>query len=159
MIRYGLVAIYFKCSITYHIEFNWHPVMTFSFINGFAPFPHESYVSVVYFTYSAIFFFMSKFSYLDKQVRYKRWLWWTRFGMMVTVLQFVAAVYLMFIINDFAFNGNSKACFGGLYIDLSYWSFIAYPLPLLIVTPIGNYIILYVKGAGRTCWLFAAQIS
>ncbi|OAY69329.1 hypothetical protein ACMD2_24126 [Ananas comosus] len=46
-------------------------------------------------------------------VRYKRWLWWTRFGMVVTVLQFVAAVYLMFIINDFAFNGNSKACFGG----------------------------------------------
>ncbi|XP_020111945.1 sn1-specific diacylglycerol lipase beta isoform X1 [Ananas comosus] len=49
----------------------------------------------------------------ERRVRYKRWLWWTRFGMVVTVLQFVAAVYLMFIINDFAFNGNSKACFGG----------------------------------------------
>lgn len=137
-----------------------HNVLKISFIHRFAPFTHESNGYVAYFIYSAnFFFFMSKFSYLDKQVRYKRWLWWTRFGMVVTVLQFVAAVYLMFIINDFAFNGNSKACFGGLYIDLSYWSFTAYPLHLLTVTPMGHYIILYVKGTSRTCWLFAAQIS
>ncbi|XP_038989675.1 uncharacterized protein LOC103717554 isoform X2 [Phoenix dactylifera] len=48
----------------------------------------------------------------ERRMRYKRWLWWTRFGMAVTVLQFVGAVYLMYIIfSDFSFKGGSKSCF------------------------------------------------
>ncbi|TVU15468.1 hypothetical protein EJB05_38990, partial [Eragrostis curvula] len=36
----------------------------------------------------------------DIRVRYKRWLWWTRFGMAVGALQLVAAIYLMFVIDE-----------------------------------------------------------
>ncbi|PIA29866.1 hypothetical protein AQUCO_05800146v1 [Aquilegia coerulea] len=48
----------------------------------------------------------------ERRMRYKRWLWWTRFGMVITVLQFVGATYLMFVIlKYFSHNGNSRACF------------------------------------------------
>ncbi|KAJ1286666.1 hypothetical protein BS78_03G369500 [Paspalum vaginatum] len=46
--------------------------------------------------------------------RYRRWLRWTRFGMIVTMLQFVLAIYLMFIIlKDVLAGGSSKQCFLG----------------------------------------------
>ncbi|KAL1805273.1 hypothetical protein ACET3Z_028341 [Daucus carota] len=32
----------------------------------------------------------------QKRMRYKRWLWWTRAAMFITVLQFIAAIYLFF---------------------------------------------------------------
>ncbi|XP_020595922.1 uncharacterized protein LOC110035927 [Phalaenopsis equestris] len=47
--------------------------------------------------------------------RYRRWLWWTRCGMLVNALQFVMALYLMYIImKDFARQGgDSTVCFLG----------------------------------------------
>ncbi|PKU77450.1 sn1-specific diacylglycerol lipase [Dendrobium catenatum] len=46
--------------------------------------------------------------------RYRRWLWWTRFGMFVNALQFVMALYLMYIImKDFARDGGDNVCFLG----------------------------------------------
>nr|XP_010930154.1 uncharacterized protein LOC105051408 isoform X2 [Elaeis guineensis] len=48
----------------------------------------------------------------ERRLRYKRWLWWARFGTAVTVLQFLGAVYLMYIIfSDFSYNRGSKSCF------------------------------------------------
>lgn len=48
----------------------------------------------------------------ERWMRYKRWLWWARVGMAVTVLQFLGAVCLMYIIvSDFSHNGGSKSCF------------------------------------------------
>lgn len=48
------------------------------------------------------------------RVRYKRWLWWTRFGMAVGALQLVAAIYLMFVIvRDLSNERRSTSCFFG----------------------------------------------
>ncbi|XP_066348411.1 uncharacterized protein [Miscanthus floridulus] len=48
------------------------------------------------------------------RVRYKRWLWWTRFGMAVGALQLVAATYLMFVIvRDLSKERRSTSCFFG----------------------------------------------
>ncbi|ONM35523.1 Sn1-specific diacylglycerol lipase alpha [Zea mays] len=48
------------------------------------------------------------------RLRYKRWLWWTRFGMIITVLQFVLAIYLMCIIlRDVLAGGSPTQCFSG----------------------------------------------
>ncbi|KAK3142236.1 hypothetical protein QOZ80_4BG0343990 [Eleusine coracana subsp. coracana] len=50
----------------------------------------------------------------DIRVRYKRWLWWTRFGMAVGALQLVAASYLMFVIvRDLSKERRSTSCFFG----------------------------------------------
>ncbi|KAI0528926.1 hypothetical protein KFK09_001470 [Dendrobium nobile] len=49
--------------------------------------------------------------------RYRRWLWWTRFGMFVNALQFVMALYLMYIImKDFARDGGDNVCFLGMSV-------------------------------------------
>lgn len=48
------------------------------------------------------------------RVRYKRWLWWTRFGMAVGALQLVGAMYLMFVIvRDLPNGRRSTSCFFG----------------------------------------------
>lgn len=48
----------------------------------------------------------------ERRMRYKRWLWWTRFGMVITVLQFFGASYLMIIILQyFSQSGKSSWCF------------------------------------------------
>ncbi|XP_064985161.1 uncharacterized protein LOC103968432 isoform X2 [Musa acuminata AAA Group] len=50
----------------------------------------------------------------ERRLRYKRWLCWTRFGMVVTVLQFLGAIYLMFIVlTDISYGGRSTSCFLG----------------------------------------------
>ncbi|OAY73889.1 hypothetical protein ACMD2_01234 [Ananas comosus] len=50
--------------------------------------------------------------FLDGQMRYKRWLWWTRFGMFITTLQFIAALYLMGVVaKDLSSGEFSKTCF------------------------------------------------
>ncbi|OVA19069.1 Lipase [Macleaya cordata] len=50
----------------------------------------------------------------ERRMRYKRWLWWTRFGMVITVLQFLGATYLMFIIlKSVSHSGKSSWCFIG----------------------------------------------
>lgn len=54
--------------------------------------------------------------FLDGQMRYKRWLWWTRFGMFITTLQFIAALYLMGVVaKDLSSGEFSKTCFSGIY--------------------------------------------
>lgn len=40
------------------------------------------------------------------QLRYKRWLWWTRFATVVTVVQFLLAMYLLFVVG----NNTSNDC-------------------------------------------------
>ncbi|KAG2567039.1 hypothetical protein PVAP13_7NG224500 [Panicum virgatum] len=54
------------------------------------------------------------FAKRETRVRYKRWLWWTRFGMAVGALQLVAAIYLMFVIvRDLSKERRSTSCFFG----------------------------------------------
>ncbi|XP_072965574.1 uncharacterized protein [Typha angustifolia] len=48
------------------------------------------------------------------RMRYKRWLWWTRFGMIITALQFFVALYLTCILaKDLSSGGSSRMCFSG----------------------------------------------
>ncbi|KAJ8504101.1 hypothetical protein OPV22_004987 [Ensete ventricosum] len=50
-----------------------------------------------------------------RKMRYKKWLWWTRFGMMVTALQFVVALYLISIFaKDFSSGADGHTCLNGL---------------------------------------------
>ncbi|KAG9447170.1 hypothetical protein H6P81_013298 [Aristolochia fimbriata] len=50
----------------------------------------------------------------ERRIRYKRWLWWTRFAMIVAVLQFLGATYLLFVTVKYAsYHGESQACFLG----------------------------------------------
>ncbi|XP_011624771.1 uncharacterized protein LOC18437972 isoform X2 [Amborella trichopoda] len=61
----------------------------------------------------------------DRRMRYKRWLWWTRLGMVITVMQFLAAVYLMFVAvrnTSSSFNGNSiTSCFSAEEAHRTSW--------------------------------------
>ncbi|KAF6170058.1 hypothetical protein GIB67_042863 [Kingdonia uniflora] len=51
---------------------------------------------------------------LERRMRYKRWLWWIRFGNVVSVLQFVGATYFMFVIVKYAsHSGDVIGCFSG----------------------------------------------
>lgn len=73
---------------------------------------------------------------VNEQVRYRRWLWWTRFGMGVTALQFTGALYLTFVlVKNFSYDGKSKKCFLGnishfylyLYVECVHvWIFIIF---------------------------------
>ncbi|WOL02425.1 hypothetical protein Cni_G11144 [Canna indica] len=66
------------------------------------------------------------------RLRYKRWLWWTRFGMAVTVMQFIGAIYLTFILlTDLSYGGKSKACFIGT-VSQAWNSFLAVCFLLLV---------------------------
>uniref|UniRef100_A0A0E0KS55 Uncharacterized protein n=1 Tax=Oryza punctata TaxID=4537 RepID=A0A0E0KS55_ORYPU len=48
------------------------------------------------------------------RVRYKRWLWWTRFGMAVGAMQLVGAIYLMLVIvRDLSNERRATSCFFG----------------------------------------------
>ncbi|KAL5703162.1 hypothetical protein ACHQM5_028289 [Ranunculus cassubicifolius] len=50
----------------------------------------------------------------ERRMRYKKWLWWTRFGMVITVVQFVGATYLLFVMLKYvSTHGNSRGCFLG----------------------------------------------
>ncbi|XP_042456804.1 uncharacterized protein LOC122041243 isoform X3 [Zingiber officinale] len=43
----------------------------------------------------------------ERRLRYKKWLWWTRFGIAVTVLQSIGAAYLTFIaLTDLSHGGS-----------------------------------------------------
>uniref|UniRef100_A0A5B7ATG0 Uncharacterized protein n=1 Tax=Davidia involucrata TaxID=16924 RepID=A0A5B7ATG0_DAVIN len=58
----------------------------------------------------------------ERRMRYKRWLWWTRFVMVLTVLQFVGATYLMFIVAKHLFqDGTSSNCVLGQVSDGAKW--------------------------------------
>ncbi|CAM0884151.1 unnamed protein product [Alopecurus aequalis] len=68
------------------------------------------------------------------RLRYKRWLWWTRFGMVITVLQFVLAFYLVYIILKDLSAGNSlKECFSGHDQDNSEWKHILFIFFLVVM--------------------------
>uniref|UniRef100_F6I3R3 DUF7358 domain-containing protein n=1 Tax=Vitis vinifera TaxID=29760 RepID=F6I3R3_VITVI len=48
-------------------------------------------------------------------MKYKTWLWWTRFAMVITILQFVGATYLIFHVAKHTSNdGTSNDCVLGV---------------------------------------------
>uniref|UniRef100_A0A0D9W6I3 Uncharacterized protein n=1 Tax=Leersia perrieri TaxID=77586 RepID=A0A0D9W6I3_9ORYZ len=48
------------------------------------------------------------------RVRYKRWLWWTRFGMAVGAMQLFGAIYLIYVIvRDLSDKRRATSCFFG----------------------------------------------
>lgn len=47
--------------------------------------------------------------FLMKQVKYKRWLLWSRFLMLIMVLQFVAATYLVFVVAKHLHLGRASS--------------------------------------------------
>uniref|UniRef100_A0ACD5WIU4 Uncharacterized protein n=2 Tax=Avena sativa TaxID=4498 RepID=A0ACD5WIU4_AVESA len=72
------------------------------------------------------------------RLRYKRWLWWTRFGMVITALQFVLALYLTcIIIKDFSARKSFKECFPGHDQDNNDWKHILL-IFFLVVTWVGT---------------------
>lgn len=71
--------------------------------------------------------------FMIEQVRYKKWLWWTRFATVITVLQFIGAFYLLFHMVDYVIHSQKKIssyCLLGkvlcffIYLSL-YWTFIS----------------------------------
>ncbi|KAG6512239.1 hypothetical protein ZIOFF_030335 [Zingiber officinale] len=45
----------------------------------------------------------------ERRMRYKKWLWWTRFGMLVTALQFLVALFLLCVFaKDFSTGTNAN---------------------------------------------------
>nr|XP_004298040.2 PREDICTED: uncharacterized protein LOC101307112 isoform X3 [Fragaria vesca subsp. vesca] len=44
----------------------------------------------------------------ETRVRYKKWLWWTRFATVITVLQFIGAFYLLFHMVDYVIHSQNK---------------------------------------------------
>lgn len=58
----------------------------------------------------------------ERRMRYIKWLWWTRFTMVITVLQFVGATYLMFHITKHkSHDGASSDCVLGFFPNGSWW--------------------------------------
>ncbi|XP_024027107.1 sn1-specific diacylglycerol lipase beta isoform X1 [Morus notabilis] len=56
----------------------------------------------------------------ERRMRYKRWLWWTRFAMFVTALQFSAATYLVYtVVSYVSHDPKTDDCIIGL--DSSQW--------------------------------------
>ncbi|GAV82892.1 Lipase_3 domain-containing protein [Cephalotus follicularis] len=58
----------------------------------------------------------------QRRIRYKAWLWWTRFAIIITVLQFVGATYLMFVVAKYVSpNQTSSDCALGRVSDSDRW--------------------------------------
>ncbi|XP_010522218.1 PREDICTED: uncharacterized protein LOC104800916 isoform X3 [Tarenaya hassleriana] len=58
----------------------------------------------------------------ERRLKYKTWLWWTRFAMVITVLQFIGATYLMFHVAKFVSHGGMpRNCVLGLTSDSLEW--------------------------------------
>ena len=59
---------------------------------------------------------------LDRKMKYKTWLWWTRFAMVITLLQFLAATFLMFRVSTFVSpDGMPRHCVLGLSPETRGW--------------------------------------
>lgn len=59
---------------------------------------------------------------LQRKLKYKTWLWWTRFAMVITLLQFLGATYLMFRVSTFVSpDGMPRHCVLGLSPDTLGW--------------------------------------
>uniref|UniRef100_A0A0D9W6I4 Uncharacterized protein n=1 Tax=Leersia perrieri TaxID=77586 RepID=A0A0D9W6I4_9ORYZ len=55
-----------------------------------------------------------EFAKRETRVRYKRWLWWTRFGMAVGAMQLFGAIYLIYVIvRDLSDKRRATSCFFG----------------------------------------------
>lgn len=58
----------------------------------------------------------------ERRMRYKKWIWWTRFAMVITVLQFVGATYLVFhMTKHISHDGTSSDCVLGIFSKSSWW--------------------------------------
>ncbi|KAH0876719.1 hypothetical protein HID58_064113 [Brassica napus] len=59
---------------------------------------------------------------LQRKLKYKTWLWWTRFAMVITLLQFLGATNLMFRVSTFVSpDGMPRHCVLGLSPDTRGW--------------------------------------
>nr|XP_018486679.1 PREDICTED: sn1-specific diacylglycerol lipase beta-like [Raphanus sativus] len=59
---------------------------------------------------------------LERKMKYKTWLWWTRFAMVITLMQFLAATFLMFRVSTFVSpDGMPRHCVLGLPPDTRGW--------------------------------------
>uniref|UniRef100_A0A7N0ZW31 Fungal lipase-like domain-containing protein n=1 Tax=Kalanchoe fedtschenkoi TaxID=63787 RepID=A0A7N0ZW31_KALFE len=57
-----------------------------------------------------------------RRVTYKRWLWWTRFALMMTVLQFLGAAYLIFdFVRYVSYGETSRDCVLGTVSNSEQW--------------------------------------
>lgn len=63
---------------------------------------------------------------MDLQMKYKTWLWWTRFAMVITLLQFLGATYLMFRVSTFVSpDGMPRHCvLGKTYTKFTFEFFV-----------------------------------
>ncbi|XP_059447709.1 uncharacterized protein LOC132179091 isoform X4 [Corylus avellana] len=69
-----------------------------------------------------------------RRMRYKKWLWWTRFAMVITVLQVVGATYLMFhITKHISHDGTSNDCVLGIFSNSIWWKQILLVLFMIMV--------------------------
>ncbi|XP_007033999.2 PREDICTED: sn1-specific diacylglycerol lipase beta isoform X1 [Theobroma cacao] len=58
----------------------------------------------------------------DRRVKYKTWLWWSRFALVLTLLQILGAFYLLFYVARYlSQDGNSSQCFEGLAASTGAW--------------------------------------
>lgn len=58
----------------------------------------------------------------ERRMRYKRWLWWTRFGTAITILQFAGAAYLLFVIvKSVSYDAKPSGCFLGRDTNRKGW--------------------------------------
>ncbi|WCJ41481.1 lipase class 3 family protein [Euphorbia peplus] len=59
---------------------------------------------------------------LERRTRYKTWLGWSRFSIVITLLQIIGAVYLFSSVADFVtHDGNSSHCLLGLASNGHHW--------------------------------------
>lgn len=75
------------------------------------------YHTYVCFESTALDFYISNgvsFPFLNEQMRYKTWVCWSRFGFLVTALQFLGAAYLMFhVVENVSRDGLPRDCLLG----------------------------------------------
>ncbi|XP_057959730.1 uncharacterized protein LOC131152103 [Malania oleifera] len=58
----------------------------------------------------------------ERRMRYKRWLWWTRFAAVIMILQFGGACYLMFkVAKCLSHDGASTNCVLGVFLNGEWW--------------------------------------
>ncbi|XP_048233466.1 diacylglycerol lipase-beta isoform X2 [Ricinus communis] len=59
---------------------------------------------------------------LKRRMRYKTWLWWSRFAMVITLLQIMGAIYLVFNVAKYiSHDGTSHQCFLGMASNGNQW--------------------------------------
>ncbi|KAL5542953.1 hypothetical protein UlMin_010663 [Ulmus minor] len=70
----------------------------------------------------------------ERRMRYKAWLWWTRFALVITVLQFVGATYLVFVLAHYVHHyGKTSDCILGFVADGSQWKHVLLVIFVIMV--------------------------